>query len=83
MPPSPAAAGRASAARSGRFILSRQAKTIYTAELLEANKSSWKYGVTEDDVREAFSLIDTGVAHQRQLMARGKKRVSYRKECLL
>ena len=28
------------------------------AELLEAN-SSWKYGVTEDDVREAFSLIDT------------------------
>lgn len=46
------------AARSGRFILSRQAKTIYTAELLEAN-SSWKYGVTEDDVREAFSLIDT------------------------
>lgn len=46
------------AARSGRFILSRQAKTIYTAELLESN-SSWKYGVTEDDVREAFSLIDT------------------------
>lgn len=46
------------AARSGRFILSRQAKTIYTAELLDAN-SSWEYGVTEDDVREAFSLIDT------------------------
>lgn len=46
------------AARSGRFILSRQAKTIYTAELLEANQT-WKYGVTEDDVREAFSLIDT------------------------
>lgn len=46
------------AARSGRFILSRQAKTIYTAELLEAN-NIWEYGVTEDDVREAFSLIDT------------------------
>ena len=46
------------AARSGRFILSRQAKTIYTAELLEAN-NTWEYGVTEDDVREAFSLIDT------------------------
>ena len=28
------------------------------AELLDAN-SSWEYGLTEDEVREAFSLITT------------------------
>jgi len=44
------------AMRSGRFILSRQAETIYTAELLEAN-ADWEFGVTEDEVREAFNLI--------------------------
>ena len=44
------------AVRSGRFTLSRQAETTFTAELLEAN-SSWTYGLTEDEVREAFSLI--------------------------
>ena len=39
-----------------RFSLSRQTSTIYAAELLEAN-SAWAYGVTEDQVRDAFSLI--------------------------
>ena len=42
--------------RGGRFNLSRQQGTFYVAELLEAN-SSWAYGVTQDEVREAFSLI--------------------------
>ena len=46
------------ATRGGRFILSRQSEIIYTAELLDAN-SSWEYGLTEDEVREAFSLITT------------------------
>lgn len=44
------------AVRGGRFNLSRQQDTFYVAELLEAN-SSWAYGVTQDEVREAFSLI--------------------------
>ena len=44
------------AARGGRFTLSRQAETTYTAELLEAN-GTWEHGITEDEVREAFSLI--------------------------
>lgn len=44
------------AVRGTRFLLSRQDETIYTAELLEANET-WKYGVTPDAVREAFSLI--------------------------
>ena len=44
------------AVRGGRFLLSRQDQTIYTAELLDANET-WKYGVTPDEVREAFSLI--------------------------
>ena len=44
------------AARGGRFTLSRQAETTYTAELLEAN-GAWEHGITEDEVREAFSLI--------------------------
>lgn len=44
------------AVRGGRFNLSRQQETFYAAELLEAN-ASWAYGVTEDEVREAFSLI--------------------------
>ena len=44
------------ATRGGRFTLSRQAETTYTAELLEAN-DSWEHGITEDQVREAFSLI--------------------------
>ena len=44
------------AARGSRFVLSRQAETTFTAELLEGN-SIWKYGLTEDQVRAAFSLI--------------------------
>ena len=44
------------AARSSRFLLSRQSEVIYTGELLEAN-NAWRYGVTADEVREAFSLI--------------------------
>ena len=44
------------AMRSGRFILSRQAETIYTAELLEPN-AEWDLGIAEDEVREAFNLI--------------------------
>lgn len=39
-----------------RFSLSRQQDTFYAAELLEAN-GTWAYGVTQDEVREAFSLI--------------------------
>ena len=41
-----------------RFGLKRQVDTIYVAELLEANQK-WELGLTEDEVREAFSLIDT------------------------
>ena len=44
------------AVRGGRFLLSRQSEVIYTAELLDAN-DTWQYGVTADEVREAFSLI--------------------------
>lgn len=44
------------AVRGGRFLLSRQDETIYTAELLAANEA-WNYGVTPDEVRAAFSLI--------------------------
>ena len=46
------------AARGSRIILRRQPETIFTAELLEAN-SRWEHGLTEDQVREAFSLITT------------------------
>ena len=44
------------AVRGSRFLLSRQDETIFTAELLEANEG-WRYGMTADEVREAFSLI--------------------------
>ena len=44
------------AVRGGRFLLSRQSEGIYTAELLDANDTG-QYGVTADEVREAFSLI--------------------------
>ena len=44
------------AVRGGRFNLSRQESTFYVAELLEANED-WIYGLTQDQVREAFSLI--------------------------
>ena len=44
------------AVRGGRFMLSRQAETTYTAELLEGN-ADWSLGVTEDQVRAAFNLI--------------------------
>ena len=46
----------ARATRGGRVILRRLPEIIYTAELLDAN-GSWEYGLTEDEVREAFSLI--------------------------
>ena len=46
----------AKAARGNRFSLSRQVDTMYVAELLEANRT-WRGGVTEDEVRAAFSLI--------------------------
>lgn len=44
------------AVRGSRFLLGRQAQTIYTAELLDAN-NTWRYGVTSDEVRAAFGLI--------------------------
>ena len=44
------------AVRGNRFLLSRQAETIYTGELLEANET-WQHGMTADEVREAFSLV--------------------------
>lgn len=46
------------AVRGNRFLLSRQPKTLYAAELLEGN-NTWEYGVTADEVRAAFSLIQT------------------------
>ena len=46
------------AVRGGRFNLIRKAETIYVAELLEAN-GYWEFGITEDEVRAAFSLIAT------------------------
>ena len=48
----------ARATRGGRVILRRLPEIIYTAELLDTN-GSWEYGLTEDEVREAFSLITT------------------------
>lgn len=44
------------AVRGNRFNLIRQSDTIYVAELMEAN-NTWEYGITEDEVRAAFSLI--------------------------
>ena len=46
------------AVRGNRFNLIRKAETIYVAELLEAN-GFWEFGITEDEVRSAFSLIPT------------------------
>lgn len=46
------------ATRGGRIILRRQVERIFTAELLEPGKT-WEYGITEDEVREAFNLITT------------------------
>ena len=46
------------AVRGSRFLLSRQPKTLYAAELLEEN-DVWQYGMTADEVRAAFSLIQT------------------------
>lgn len=42
--------------RTGRFVLRRENEAIYVAELLKEN-DNWQYGVTEDQVRGAFSLI--------------------------
>ena len=44
------------AVQGNQFLLSRQPETLYAAELLEANET-WEYGVTADQVREAFNLI--------------------------
>ena len=44
------------ATRGGRIILRRQMETIYTAELLEANET-WRHGLSEDELLEAFNLI--------------------------
>lgn len=46
------------AVRDSRIVLNRQAETIYSARLLEAN-STWEYGLTEDELRAGFSLITT------------------------
>ncbi len=46
------------AVRGSRFNLIRKAETIYAAELLDAN-GYWEFGITEDEVRAAFSLIPT------------------------
>lgn len=46
------------AVRGARFLLSRQPKTLYAAELLPGN-DGWVYAVTADEVRSAFSLIQT------------------------
>ncbi|MBR3640615.1 MAG: hypothetical protein IKN53_01120 [Oscillibacter sp.] len=44
------------AARPGRFVLSRAGNVIYAAELLSGAQSA-QYGVTEDELRTAFTLI--------------------------
>ncbi|SFP19840.1 Repeat domain-containing protein [Oscillibacter sp. PC13] len=44
------------AVRGNRFTLSRQAETTFTAELLD-DSGTWSDALTEDEVREAFSLI--------------------------
>lgn len=44
------------AVRGGRFILSRRAETIYSAELLKPN-SDGGLSMTEDELRTAFNLI--------------------------
>ena len=47
------------ALRGGRFILSRQMETSYTAELLEGNGGWGETALTPDQVRSAFSIIAT------------------------
>ncbi|QNL43692.1 VCBS repeat-containing protein [Oscillibacter hominis] len=44
--------------QGSRFLLSRQAETIFAAELLDANES-WDFGITEDELRSSFKLIVT------------------------
>ena len=44
------------AVQGEQFLLSRQSERIYAGELLAAN-DTWKYGITADEVRAAFSLI--------------------------
>ncbi|MCI2057791.1 MAG: VCBS repeat-containing protein [Oscillibacter sp.] len=44
------------AARGNRFLLVRQAETIYAAELLNQD-GTWQSGVTEDSLRGRFNLI--------------------------
>lgn len=46
------------ATRGNRFILSRQAETIYTAEFLDGNEN-WDGKMTEDELRAGFRLITT------------------------
>ena len=44
--------------RGERFVLSSGSDEIYAAELLEANVD-WRYGITAEEVKAAFSLIVT------------------------
>lgn len=46
------------AVRTGRFVLSRSDGVIYVGELMSGGEG-WRYSVTEDEVRSAFSLIAT------------------------
>lgn len=46
------------AVRGGRFILSRQIETIYSAELPQ-NDETWEYALVEDELRSSFNLIMT------------------------
>lgn len=46
------------AVRGERFILNTQPDRIYAAELLAAN-TTWRYGTTQEEVKNAFSLITT------------------------
>jgi len=45
------------AVRGGRFILSRRAETVYSAELMPEANNAWLLSMTEDELRTAFSLI--------------------------
>jgi alkylhydroperoxidase/carboxymuconolactone decarboxylase family protein YurZ len=44
------------AVRGNRFILSRQAEVIYSAELLSGNEK-WEHSLTEDELHQYFNLI--------------------------
>ena len=46
------------ATRGDRIVLSRQAETVYAAELLGDNRQ-WSGGISEDELRSRFNLITT------------------------